>query len=344
MLPTTNLIKKFIFLMLISFLSLFSSCNSAENLGDLLDLVIDPPERESIDTSRLGLNNFFVDPEFGNITQQYAEIQNTLGVNSLRVLVAWVNEVQPTPNSTPDFGFFDNIINNIPPGMDVTVVVFGTPDWMANPANWIDNNPRLTWVNLWLNTVTARYGSVPGVIGFEIFNEPDFVELSSDAALGLTDPANYMEMVRLGAPVVRNNAPGKLVIPAATLSINQNFPNNFNYNIALRDMGMASLVDVWNIHYYSQSFERVIQDGGIADFLNGLGMPIWMTESGEMGPLNQLEYAEVTWPFLRNEIPALDRIYYFQYGEVIPSDVSFGLRTLDGVSDLFVHLQERAGG
>ena len=108
MLLTTNLIKKFTFLMLISCLSILSAC---DNTGDLLDLVIDPPGRETIDTSRLGLNNFFVDPEFGNIPQQYAEIQNTLGINSLRILMAWVNEVQPTPNSAPNFSFFDDIVN-----------------------------------------------------------------------------------------------------------------------------------------------------------------------------------------------------------------------------------------
>lgn len=340
MINTSKTLKKFILFLLILLMSIFSACSEA---GDLLELAIDPPGRETIDTSRLGLNNFFVDPEFGNIQQQYDEIQNTLGINSLRILVAWVNEVQPTPTSTADFGFFDNIINNIPPGMDVTIVVFGTPDWMLNPANWDDGSPRQTWVNRWLTPVVQRYGSNPRVTGFEIFNEPDFVELASDASLELTVPANYVDLVRRGAPVIRSLAPTKLVIPAATLSINQSFPDNLNYNIELRDLGLAELVDIWNIHYYSQSFERVLQGNGIANFLNSLNMPIWITESGEMGPNNQLEYVEVTWPFLREEIPSIDRIYYFQYGEVVPDDINFGLRTLNVVSDLFVHLRERAG-
>jgi hypothetical protein len=115
----------------------------------------------------------------------------------------------------------------------------------------------------------------------------------------------------------------------------------------LRDLGAADLVDVWNIHYYSRSFERVVQSNGIADFLNGLGKPVWITESGETGPTNQLDYAQTVWPFLRKEIPSIDRIYYYQFGEtVLPVENNFGLRTTDPsfpVSDLYLRLQERAG-
>lgn len=335
--------RKSLVLPLLAILALLSACNSTE---DLIDLALDPPQRRTIDTSRMGVNNFFIDPEFGTIPQQYSEIQNTLGLRSVRVLMSWVNAVQPSPSSNVNFDFFDAIIANIPAGVDVIIVVTGTPDWMTNPNNWDGGNPRATWVNRWLTRIVQRYGQQGGVLGFEVFNEPNFLDIPSDVALDLQNPDNYFELLSLSASVIRANAPSRLVIPAATLAINQSFPDNLNYNRRLRDLGAADIVDVWNIHYYSRAFERVVQNDGIADFLNGLGKPIWITESGETGPNNQLEYVETVWPFLRDEIPGIDRIYYYQFGEtVLPVENNFGLRTTDPsfpVSDLYVHLRNRA--
>ena len=92
------------------------------------------------------------------------------------------------------------------------------------------------------------------------------------------------------------------------------------------------------------SFERVIRSGGIADFLNGLPNLIWITESGEQGFNEQLAYAETTWPFLREKISRLDKIFFYQYSEPTPSDITFGLRNPDpnfGTSDLYIHLRDR---
>lgn len=322
-----------------------SACGASDSLDELLDLVLDPPERETIDVSRLGLNNFFVDPEFGSIPAQYADIQNTLGVNSIRVLFAWSNDVQPTPSSEAFYGFYDDIVNQIPSGMDVIIVLAHAPDWMSNSANWTSSgNPRQTWIDRWLIPTVSRYASNNRIIGWEVWNEPDLPVLPSDPAFGLTAPENYMELLRAGSPAIRNLDPGSLVLNAATESINQDFPNNLEYNRQMVALGALELIDIYNIHYYGQSFERLVLEDGVADFLNGLGKTIWITESGENGPNQQLPYVEETWPFLRDNISGLDRIYYFQYGETGPLETNFGLRTTSAstpLSDLYIHLRDR---
>ncbi len=326
-----------------AFIILVASLVACSDAEDLLDLVIDPPERQAIDQSRVGVNNFFVDSQFGTIPQQYSEIRNTLGVRFVRVLFAWSNEVQPTPTSTPNYSFYDEILNSVPAGVDVLITVVHAPDWMQNPANWIDGDPRTTWVERWLRPTVSRYSGRGSVIGWEVWNEPDFPRVPGDNGLALTDVNNYFDLLSKSSPVVRALDPGKLIVIAATEAINQSFPEHLDYNKTLRDLGAASLVDVWNIHYYSTNFEALIVSGGIADFLNGLGMPVWITESGEQGPDQQLAYVETAWPFLREQVPSIDRIYYFQFGETTPTAVNFGLRTTDPsapLSDLYINLRD----
>jgi len=209
-------------------LCLLIACDSGTK--ELLDIAIDEPERKEIDVTRMGVNSFFVNPGFGSIQQQYSDIHENMGLNYVRVLFAWTNGSQPTPNSEVNYGLFDNILSAIPAGTDVLVVVAHTPDWMSNPANWTGGNPRATWVEKWLSPVVNRYKNTPGIVGWEIWNEPDNTVVASDAALGLEDPANYFELLSLGSNLVRRINPGRLVVPAATTAINQNYPENLNYN------------------------------------------------------------------------------------------------------------------
>jgi hypothetical protein len=303
--------------------------------GDLLDLAFNPPGRKPIDRSKVGVNNFFVDREFGSIEGQYDDIRSNLGVPFVRVLLAWTDAVQPSPNAQPDYNFFDNILNRIPPGVEVLVVVSHTPSWMESSANWIDGDPRKTWIERWLTPTVARYGRLGGIVGFEVWNEPDRTLFESDRALELENADMYFQLLQMGSVAIHRNAPGKLVVNAATQSIQQDFPNRLRYNRRLRDLGAEGLIDVWNIHYYSSSFESVVTSNGVAE-------PIWVTESGEQGPTEQLAYVETTWPFLLEEIPGIQRFYYYQYGETVtPVDNNFGLRTTDSsfpVSDLYLFL------
>ena len=324
------------------------SCDSAKDAvdeaQDLADLELNPPSRKPINTSRLGVNNFFVDREFGSISAQYQEIQGVLKLKYIRVLFAWTDSVQPSPSSSPNFSFFDNIVANAPPGVELLVVVAHTPSWMTNSANWIDGNPRKTWVERWLRPVVSRYAGRSAITAWEIWNEPDLTVVPSDTALGLETPENYFELLQFGSAVVRSLTPGKSVVLAATESIQQSFPSKLRYNQTLRDLGAEDFVDIWNIHYYGQQFEKVIVSGGVADFLNSLTRPIWLTESGKQNPVGQLEYAEVTWPFLTENIPGIERIYYYEYGSTDGLADNYGLKTTSSefpVSDLYTFLRDR---
>lgn len=325
-------------------LALVALPGCSSDTKELIELETNPPSRKPIDVSRTGVNNFFVDRAFGTIPQQYREIRDTLGLRYVRVLFAWSDEVQPSFNTPPDYNFYDDIIANIPAGVDVLITVAHTPSWMSTPSNWIDGDPRKTWVEKWLRPTVARYANRPGIIGWQIWNEPDNTVLASDAFLELTSPENYYSLLVDGSEVVRRLDPTRLVVSAATRSIQQSSRSNLNYNKQLRNLGAETLVDIWAIHYYGKQFEQVILSGGVADFVNGLNVPVWVTESGEQGPDRQLQYVEQVWNFLDEKMPGkIQRFYYYQFGEPVAPESNFGLR-MNGpvfVSNLYVHLSER---
>ncbi|MCB0360873.1 MAG: hypothetical protein KDD44_14595, partial [Bdellovibrionales bacterium] len=69
--------------------------------------------------------------------------------------------------------------------------------------------------------------------------------------------------------------------------------------------------------------------------------PIWVSESGEIGPNGQLPYVERTWPFLREKIPGIDLIFYYRFATQ-PPEPAYGLRQGgEVVSDLYLHLRDR---
>jgi hypothetical protein len=318
----------------------FSACDS----GDLLDLAFDPPSRKPIDTSKVAVNNFFVNPEFGSIAEQFGEIRDTLKIRRVRILLAWTDGVQASPGDELNYSFYDSIISQIPPGVGVVAVLAHTPSWMSNSANWSSSsNPRLTFVDRWVRPTVQRYAGVSGIEAWEVWNEPDAVTVPSDGALNLTDPANYAEMMAYAYNIIKDSDPSSLAIMAASQSIQQNFPTNLNYNKQLKDLGLENVTDVWNVHYYGTRFESVVTSNGVADFLNGVSKPIWVTESGQQGPNEQLAYVETAWPFLTDKIPGIQRFYYYQFGGTEPADVNYGLRTTDPafpVSDLYIYLRD----
>ncbi len=311
--------------------------------AELLDIALDPPSRKPIDKSLVAMNNFFVDSEFGTISQQYADISSNLGIKRIRVLFAWTEAVQPNPNSTPNYSFYDDIVRNAPPGVELLVVLSHIPNWATSPSTWVGGSARSTFVEKWVKPTAQRYAGSSAVAGFEIFNEPDIISLPQDEVLGLAEPENYFELLRSSYFAVRANAPSKKVVMAATTSIQRKFPTVLNYNRKLRDLGAEAYTDVWNVHYYATSYESVVTSNGVGDFLNGINKPIWVTESGETGPNKQLAYVETAWPFLKKEIPGIERFYYYQYGETGPLGTNFGLRTTDSafpVSDLYLFLRD----
>lgn len=312
--------------------------------GDLLDLALDPPSRKPIDTTIMGVNAFFVNDGFGTIDDQFADIKSKIRLRYVRILLAWTDGVQPTPTSPLNFSFYDQILNRIPPGVEVNIVLAHTPTWMTNPANWIDGNPRTTYAETWVREVAKRYSVNGRVTSIEVWNEPDLTVVPSDTALGLEDPGNYFELVSKSAAEVRRNSGGKLVVMGATRSIQQDFPNTIRYNQKLRDLGIENVIDVYNFHFYGKTYESVVTQNGAADFLNSIRLPIWLTESGAQGPNNQLAYVEEVWPFLKEKVPGIQRFYYYEYTSSFPPEQSYGLRLTDPVtpvSDLYVFLRDR---
>jgi hypothetical protein len=323
----------------------FFGCGSdiIDQVNEAIDIADGVPER-SLDRRSLSVNAFFNDGRFGGFAEQFNEITVTLGIPRIRVLFAWDDNVQPSPASPPNFSFYDDIIEAAPPSSDILIVLTNTPSWMSNPANWIANNPRRTFVEQWVSRIVRRYGTRNNVVGFQIWNEPNQQGRRDNSALALDDnPENYLELLSLAYDSCKERAPLKLVVSGATTAINQNFPESLNYNRRLRDGGIASFIDVYGVHYYGRQFENVVRSGGVADFLSSVPKRVWVTESGAQGVSDQKKYARQVWPFLKEKIPSIERFYYYQMYENTAPNVTYGLKNLttgSALSDLYIYLRD----
>ncbi len=319
----------------------------ASDVKDAVDNpeVITGVERKPIDTQYLGINAFVNDSRFGSIEGQFLEVRDKLKLSFVRVLFNWDSNVQPTPSSAINFSFYDDIVAAIPSGVDALVVVTGLPNWMSDSKNWIQSNPRTTFVESFFRQVVNRYGDSARIIGWQVWNEPNMISNSDNLLLDIGEnPENYLELLARAYSLSKEVAPNKLIVNAATTAINQNFPESLDYNEALASAGMENFIDRYAVHYYGRQFENVVRGGGVADFLNDRSKPIWITESGAQGVNSQLAYGEQVWPFLREKISGIERIYVYQFTESTPAASTYGLRNPSAespVSDLYVFLRDR---
>ena len=301
--------------------------------------------RKPIPYSLLGLNSFLNDSRFGSIRSQLRDATRNLGIKKVRVLVAWNDQVQPSPSATPNFGLYDRIISSLPAGTEALVILTGAPSWVQDSRNWVGGSPRSTFVELWVKKVVTRYKARARVGAYQIWNEPNNPSFSENETLDvLTKPANYVELLALAHAAVKSISPRKRVVNGATTAIAQNFPATLDYNKAMVDAGVLSFTDVYAIHFYGKSVERVILPGGVADFVNSIQKPIWVTETGAQGVNKQLDYAERIFPFLKKNMPGIVRMYIYQYTESSPAGSTYGLRNLTPgatVSDLYIKLRDR---
>jgi hypothetical protein len=301
--------------------------------------------RKPIPYSLLGLNSFLNDARFGPIRSQLRDVTTNLGIRRVRVLVAWNDQVQPSPSSVPNFGLYDRIISSLPPRTEALVILTGAPSWVRDSRNWVGGSPRSTFVELWVKKVANRYKKRSRVGAYQIWNEPNNPSFSENETLDvLTKPDNYVELLALAHAAVKTISPRKRVVNGATTAIAQNFPGTLNYNKSMISAGALNFTDVYAIHFYGKSVERVILPGGVAEFVNSIPKPIWVTETGAQGVTNQLEYAQRFFPFLKKYIPGISRIYIYQYTESSPASSTYGLRNLTpgaSVSDLYINLRDR---
>lgn len=301
--------------------------------------------RRAIPYQLLGINAFANDQRFGSIRAQYNEVRSTLRLSRVRILMHWNDGIQSSPTAQPFFGFYDELVDSLPNGIQAAIIMVGVPSWMNDSRNWIDGNPRKTFVEKWVKPVASRYGRNRRVEAFQVWNEPNNPSFPENATLKvLTSPENYVELLALAHNTIRTAAPRKVIVNGATTAIAQNFPSTLNYNKEMIKAGALSFVDIFAIHYYGKQPERVLVPGGIGEFLRGIPKPLWVTESGAQGISNQREYAERIFPFLKEQIPNLRRIYLYQFTEATPATSTYGLRNLTPgltLSDLYVTLRDR---
>ncbi|MCB0319212.1 MAG: cellulase family glycosylhydrolase, partial [Bdellovibrionales bacterium] len=313
--------KRLLFVLLIVF---FNACSSSE-VKEALDIA-DGVERKTIDVSRLGVNSFANDGRFGSISSQFRTVRDTLGLKYIRVLFNWGDAIQASPGSQPNFSFYDDISASIPNGVSALVVLTGLPSWMSSSSNWIDGDPRKTFVELWVRKVINRYSSNPRIIGFQIWNEPNQSRNENEVLDVRDSPENYVEMLAMAHNVIKEKDESKLVLNASTTAIAQEFPSTLDYNIAMAQAGVLQFVDIFAFHYYGRLFERIFD---VRKFLNSLEATLWITESGIQGVNNQLAYGEQVWPFLRENINNLDLIFIYQHTEATSPESTFGLENLN---------------
>ncbi|MCB0328986.1 MAG: hypothetical protein KDD70_04970 [Bdellovibrionales bacterium] len=301
--------------------------------------------REEIDYSRMGVSAFVNDQRFGTISEQFLEVRDSLKLRYVRVLFGWNDDVQPSPDSSVDYSFYKDIARNIPQGVQALVIITGAPSWMADPANWSNGDPRLTFHREFLKPTIRKFRRNRKIRAFQVWNEPN-IDLPESSYLDVKDsPEHYIELLRRSYRYIKRRAKGKEVVSAATTSIIQNYPETLQYNEALYSLGAEDYLDIWGVHIYGTSVERFLLPGGPTDFLNQLSKPIWVTESGRQGVNEQLNYVERVWPYLRSIVPGIDRLYFYQFTEG-SSDASntFGLKNLtvgSNLSDLYIHLRDR---
>jgi hypothetical protein len=319
---------------LVSLLALCACDNLHGDVGDLGDLIFGGGGK--IPREKLGVQNEFVGTPKGDPAAQGADIRNTIDLRHIRSSFFFDEGFLPSEGASPNFSRFDAIVASIPPDVDLLPIFAYAPGWLAHRADWKD-----VFINRYVIPVLDRYGNDGRIAGWEIWNEPDAFCNGNVAPPGVLDcsPGDYVDLVSRVAPVIRARS-GAQVVAAATTSINQSFPNNFDFNKDLVGAGLLDLVDVFNFHWYGSQLEK-LTFGGIADFLNGTGKPVWCTESGERGSTQQLGHASEVFPAFDDKVKQLERIYIFTYFDGLGPENTYGLVASNGIeSDLYQLLRD----
>ena len=310
------------------------ACGLADDARDLGELVF--RDGGEIPRESLGVQNEFVTNPKGGAPAQAADIRNTLDIRHIRTTFFFDEGFLPTEGSQPNFARFDAIVGAIPADADLLPILAYAPQWLANRPDW-----KSVFINRYVIPVLNRYGGDSRIGGWEIWNEPDgFCNGRGGPPVGVLDCTadDYVDLVRRVAPEIRARS-GAPIVGAATTAINQSFPEHLDFNKRMVAVGLLDFIDVYNFHWYGEQFEKFVI-GGIGDFLNGTGRPVWCTESGEQGVTNQLDYAEDAFPVFEDQVDRLERIFIYSYFDGAPPASTYGLVASDGTeSDLYQFLR-----
>ena len=310
-----------------------AACGLADDARELGEIVF--RDGGEIPRESLGVQNEFVTNPKGGAPAQAADIRNTLGIRHIRTTFFFDEGFLPTEASQPNFARFDAIVNAIPSDTDLLPILAYAPGWLANRPDW-----KTVFIARYVIPVLDRYGGDARIAGWEIWNEPDgFCNGRGGAPPGVLNCTadDYVDLVRRVAPEIRARS-GAPIVGAATTAINQSFPRHLEFNERMVSLGITDLIDVYNFHWYGEQFEKFAL--GVGDLLNGTGLPVWCTESGEQGVTDQLDYAEDAFPLFEDQVDRLERIFIYTYFDGAPPESTFGLVAGNGIeSDLYQFLR-----
>ena len=258
------------------------------------------------DRSIIGINNTFTDSGFGEPKEQF-DIINDLRIKHIRVIFPWL---QPTEKKKIDFSFYDKIINSCPDDTKLLIVIAHSPEWFVHVHEDLEH-AQDHWFEGWFKPVVDRYKPSKKIIGYEIFNEPDAILMSSDSLLGLNVPENYMRLLRKCSAYITDVDSSKKIVMSATATLRDNSAH-LEYNKELIRLGIQDLVDVYSIHCYDGEYVSWLKTNGIVDFLNSIKLPIWITETGTHGLENQtfLNFSK-TYKFFKRFVPGVKMFYIY---------------------------------
>ena len=288
-----------------------------------------------IDKSKFGLNAFFNLPLFEseNIKNQALDIKNNFKVNNIRVLLSWSDDIQPTPDSNIFFGFIDDVLNNIPVGMNVILVIGNVPSWVPK-----DSHKVRDLFEDFCKKIILRYKGHRRILGFEISNEPNTNMFVENKKLGFVDEP-YIYCLFLGRIYKYAKLIGckKYIISAATTSIIQNYPSTLKYFEHMLKIGIERNCDIINIHWYGNNLYTMFKKNGALDLLRTIKKPIFITEIGTKVESDQINYLQKNMNFLLDEIKNIKLVFWYHYD----GDDEYGMRKPDKtVTKLYKHIEK----
>jgi hypothetical protein len=154
-----------------------------------------------------------------------------------------------------------------------------------------NDDAKQAWLR-YVDKIGERYAS--RVKHWEIWNEPNIAGFWQPEK---PDPARYVELVRMTAPVLRKRVPGSVLIGGAYAGLTA-----LDYFEGCFESGLANLVDKVSYHPYrgvpEENYENDLR--AFRGIINRYkpGMPIWQGENGapstnnSTGALRELEWDE----------------------------------------------------